>query len=54
MPRPINLGDFEYQDVAGYPLSVDDRLQRWERTEELALAQPVQIAPTEFPLASSS
>ena len=48
MPRPINLGDFEYQDVAGYPLSVDDRLQRWERTEELHWLNRSK-SPTEFP-----
>ena len=48
MPRPINLGDFEYQDVAGYPLSVDDRLQRWERTEDLHRLNRSK-SPTEFP-----
>ena len=48
MPRPINLGDFEYQDVAGYPLSVDDRLQRWERTEDLHWLNRSK-SPTEFP-----
>ena len=35
MPRPINLRDFERQQIEGYPLSVEDRLQRWDRTEDL-------------------
>ncbi len=35
MPRPITINDIVHQQVNGYPITVADRLSRWERAEEL-------------------
>ena len=49
MPRRIGIKDIEYQDVPGYPVTVAQRFQEWERTENLhrlnKLKSPASLPP---------
>ena len=40
MPRKITRWDVEQQDLRDYPITVDQRLEVWDRTEGLHLASP--------------